>query len=222
MKVEIAKFIPSELRREITLRLIDKKGIRPLAREIGVNPKSVYKYKQGTANPGDEVFSRVLALTQKEDSMFLNEYLEKVESKFSNALGAKINPDQILTQPDKNLKGGKDVKDGGKEGSSVGHKSTEESAEESTVVEGSTLEQVPTEEICDRVGVSDPFKRSKVDKIVGEINLASEIKLPELVEQTGLSTEAVEKYLDMLLSEEIIRRNSSGGYEVSDEVFRSS
>lgn len=222
MAIEIAKFIPSELRREVTLRLIEEKGIRPLAREIGVNPKSVYKYKEGTANPGDEVFSKVLALTQKEDSMFLNEYLEKIESQFLDALGSEIDPDKILTQSYEDAKGGKEVKDEGEEESSVDSRTTEESVEESAVVEGPTLEQVSTDEIFDRVGVSDPFKRTKLEKIVGAINLASEVNLPELVEQTGLSTEAVEKYLDMLLSEEIIRRNSSGGYQFSEEFFRSS
>ncbi len=77
MTNKLAKYIPQDMRLEIAQSVIENNGIRPLARKIDVNPKSVYKYKNGTSHPGDEIMAKILEIADRDDSVPLDKYLEK-------------------------------------------------------------------------------------------------------------------------------------------------
>lgn len=218
MSAELAKFIPSEIRLKIAQSVVKEKGIRPLAREIGVNPKSVYKYKEGTANPGDEVMSKILAVAEQEDSIKLEEYLEELKSEFLEALELSFEPKQILTGDSEEQKGVSEAKSPtAEEKKGVVQESTDRKPTEKSVDEKSTLAM---EEVYNRIGVKKPFNRSKVEKIIGSFSESSRPDLNEIVELSGLSEEATEKYLEKLASEKIVNRDSQNTYRLSVEIER--
>lgn len=218
MCAELAKFIPSEIRLKIAQSVVKEKGIRPLAREIGVNPKSVYKYKEGTANPGDEVMSKILAVAEQEDSIKLEEYLKELKSEFLEALELSFEPKQVLTGGPEEQKDVSEPKSPtAEEKKGVVQESTDQRATEKSVDEKSTL---TVEEVYNRIGVKKPFNRSKVEKIIGSFSESSRPNLNEIVELSGLSEEATEKYLEKLASEKIVNRDSQNTYSLSVEIER--
>ena len=83
---DIARFIPSDMRARITKDIIDIIGIRPLSKMIGVNPKTVYKYKQGTARPTDETMKRILAVMEEKNPELFRRYLDMLRISFTEAL----------------------------------------------------------------------------------------------------------------------------------------
>ncbi len=91
MDVEITKYIPSEKRLTIAQEVIQEKGIRPLARKLDVNPKSVYKYKNGNAYPGDEVMSKILSIAENDTEVDLNDHFNELREDFLSAVEAGVN-----------------------------------------------------------------------------------------------------------------------------------
>lgn len=212
MTLDIVKFIPPQLRLEITQKIIEENGIRPLAREIGVSPKSVYKYKRGEAHPRDEVMARILAIAKRDAPHLLDEVFDKLRNRFSNALESPIDPEKVLaTKPEEQTpsKPGP-LPSPGKKG--VDRKSTEEPSKRG--VDQKSTEGISFERVFARIGVSEAFNQSKVGKILESLS-EGKLNLSDLVEWTGLSTEAVEKYLEMLEAEEIVELTPSSNYKLS-------
>lgn len=209
--MDLAKFIPSEMRLELAREVIEKTGIRPLARKIEVNPKSVYKYKRGTSHPSDEIMSKIIAVAAQEDSVSLNEHLERLKGNFSNALESQIEPEEVLEPM------------GGEEDSTspslstkvdvVDQESTEQMEGQKSVVERST-EDIKFDELCDVMGVSTPFDRSKLEKFIGAFRESPKLGLNELIELSGLSESAVEKYIERMEAENFIKRDAEGNYQI--------
>lgn len=190
----LAKFLPPETRLRIAQSLINERGIRPLAREIGVNPKSVYKYKEGSANPGDEVMSKILAVAREEESVNLNKYLEELKNEFQNALELTFDPQDVLSESQEESKNtSKDTDE-----DSVDQRSTEKVPEKITDDERST-ESMTVNEIFDKINVTSPFNQKKVEKIINSFSENPNPGLEEISEITGLSDEALENYLEQLV-----------------------
>lgn len=215
--LKLVGFIPSGIRLEIAQEIIERMGIRPLAREIGVNPKSVYKYKHGSAHPGDEVMERILAVAKREDPDLVEKYMDKLREDFSSALGTSIEPKEILKTVEKeSAKGRPEVAHVSREGGVV-QKPTDRTSGGSGVAQEST-EEVTFDEICERMGVSIPFNRMKVKKILNALLEDPELSLGELVERTALSEGALDKYLEKMISEETVERVDSDVYRLLVEV----
>lgn len=216
MVSNLVKFIPSETRLEMAQKITKKMGIRPLARKIGLNPKSVYKYKQGAARPSDEVMVKLLAVAKQEDPSLLDEYLNRLREKFEDAMEVPINPKELL----RSEKIGEEKaisKTPSKKAKTVSQQSTEGEKSEASVVQEPT-ESLSIDDICETLDISGPFDRIKVEKIIDSLMEVSEINMEDLVESTNLSNDAVEKYLEKMEVKEFVERNPSGLYKLSVKV----
>ncbi len=209
--MDLAKFIPAEMRLELAQRVIEETGIRPLARQIDVNPKSVYKYKRGTSHPGDEIMEKILAVAAKEDSIPLNEYLERLRENFSEALGGSIDPQEVLGSGEGEPKSGPKEQT---ESGIVDQKSTEKPQKEEKGVGERPTDNIRFDELCDSMGVSTPFERSKLEKFVDAFSEFPEIDFDEIIELSGLSESAVEKYIDKMKSDGFIKETSEDSYQI--------
>ncbi len=198
---------------EIAQSVIEVKGIRPLAREIDVNPKSVFKYKKGNSHPGDEVMAKILAVADRDESVPLDEYLDRLSQEFSKAMERPIvSRDVVPEGVDEESTTSREST--GMEEKSVDRETTEEAGRPETVGK-QTTEEISFDELCERIGVSSPFNQSKVRKIMSALAEEGELGLTELVELTGLSGEAVEKYAEKLKSEGIVSESPSGEFTIS-------
>lgn len=208
MKLDIVKFIPSDMRLKITQEFIKEKGIRPLAREVDVNPKSVYKYKEGSSCPGDEVMEKILASIKKEDSELFEKNMGLLRDEFSSAVNEAMEVEEVLTS---GKKAEVSVDQEETERGVVGPEETETTGEEAGGHEPSG-EKLSVEKICDKIGVKSPFNRSKVQKILNALDEIQEPGVGDLVEETSLSEDAIEKYLEMLENEDFLEEVESGIY----------
>ncbi len=251
MNLELVKFVPPDIRLEIAQKIIQESGIRPLAREIEVDPKSVYKYKEGSSRPGDEVMSKLLALTKRDFPDMFDEYISKLDKSFSEALNSPIRPEEILSSGAGGFVGRRTVARKSTESTARGRvdrETTKKSVDqESTKKRGEpSVDREPTKEtgkgeaearteehtetskeiekelsfddLCDRIGVTNPFDRRKVEKIVDSFEEKPELSFSEIIELTGLSENAVEKYLDELTSEGLVKETSSESYKINTKI----
>lgn len=217
MVLDIAKFIPAEMRLEIAQKVIRVKGIRPLARELGVNPKSVYKYKQGTSHPTNEIMSKILAVADREESISLDIYYDTLRESFSSALDQEISAEKVLDLTEESSEVSHSTVEESKP-ASVGPKTTEKSEAEVSVGERSTDEVFSLDMLCEEIGVTTPFNRSKVKKVVGFLKETSGLNLTEIVDLTGLSMDAVERHLELMISKGFVADDSEDGYRLKVEV----
>lgn len=232
MIIELAKFIPSKMRLEIAQNVIEKKGIRPLAREVGVNPKSIYKYKHGNSHPSNEVMTKILAVAEREESIPLKDYIEKLEGDFSQAIESPIDVENILaseeeegekaSEQEKPTPAKEESVDRGATGEtsekeSVDEESTEEAESEETVDEEPT-EEVSLDEICEKIGVKDSFNQTKVQKIISTLVESPQININELIDMTNLSEDAIQKYLEDLVSEGLVKHTAEDKYHLTVDI----
>ncbi len=218
MTNKLAKYIPQDMRLEIAQSVIENNGIRPLARKIDVNPKSVYKYKNGTSHPGDEIMAKILEIADRDDSVPLDKYLEKLHDEFTNALESPLeleeNPEVEEEEPvaGEVESGPGEVEEKEEEAEeTVGSESTEEVDKARTVGVEST-ESLTNEKIYQKIGVTSPFNQTKVRKILEALTTDQQLSISEIVELTGLSEDAIEKYLEKMTNQELVT-------EVSDNTF---
>jgi len=219
MEVEITKYIPSEKRLAIAQEVVQEEGIRPLARKLDVNPKSVYKYKNGDAHPGDEVMSKILSIAEEDNEVDLGNHLSELREGFLSAIEAGIGDsasvekeEDTSTEPET----GKDSEDKSSE-DSVGSKSTEEE-ETSEGVDEETTETLDLDQICDKIGVDSPFNRTKVEKLIGAMEELQDPEIGELIEESNLSRGAVEKYLEKLRDEDLIELSNEETYKIKINI----
>jgi len=84
--MKIAGFVPWEMRVEMVREMVERMGIRPLSSSIGVNSKTVYKYKKGEAVPTDETLSRLLELLRERDPEVFWRYMGRLRKEFEEAM----------------------------------------------------------------------------------------------------------------------------------------
>ncbi len=219
MEVEITKYIPSDKRLAIAQEVVEEEGIRPLARQLDVNPKSVYKYKKGNAHPGDEVMSKILSIAEEDTEIDLDEHLDELREDFLSALesrkgemGAEEESEDTSTESGT----GKDSEEVSKE-DSVGPESTEEKESPESVDE-KTTESLDLDEICDKIDVTSPFNRTKVEKLLGAMKELENPEIEELIEESNLSRGAVEKYLERLQGKDLIDKSNEGTYNIKINI----
>lgn len=208
MGIQIAKFIPAEMRSEIVQELIDEVGIRPLSRKIEVNPKTVYNYKHGTAKPGDETMRKILVVMKEDWSDLLKKHLERLQTEFSNALESPIEPEEIPVE--------KEVKPEKPPARPL--EEVKRSPSEPVARRPTPKPKVPIEEIFDKIGVSTPFERMKAKNFLNAVREVRELSIEDIIERSGLSREAVEKYLETLSSEDLVEEDPPGAYTLTIEI----
>lgn len=231
MPINLTKFIPPKTRLEIAQKVIEEKGIRPLAREIDVNPKSVYKYKKGSSSPGDEVMSKILLIASQEGTVPLEDYLEQLKKEFLHSLEQPIKPEKAPEEKQKEKPTAPEPTEVSKEEqeqavvqettpTAVDQKETTEPSAETTqpTVDKKPTEKISLQEIINRTGVTDPFEQTKVEKIVQTISKEGELSFDEITELTGITEEATERYLDNLTTEKLIRQTNSNTYKLTVNI----
>ena len=218
MEVKITKYIPPERRLTIAQEVIQEEGIRPLARKLDVNPKSVYKYKNGNAHPGDEVMAKILSIAEEDTEVDLNYHFEDLREDFISSIEDSLDeltgsqqeedsstePEQIQTSEDASKE------------DTVGSEPTEEGDSEG-VDERSTM-SLSFDEICEKIGVTGPFNRSKVEKLFDAMEEVKNPNIDELVEESNLSRGAVENYLEKLRDNDIIDLSSEETYKIKINI----
>ncbi len=225
MTTKLTKYIPPNMRLEIAQDVIEEKGIRPLARKLDVNPKSVYKYKQGSAHPGDEVMTKILAAAGADEKISLQNYLENLREDFLDALEVDLDTTESIeeekeesTDQEGGAKESGEV-EGGTEGEeSVDQETTEEEERQSSVDEEPT-KKLRLGEVFTKIDVTKPFNQSKVEKILNTLNEEPNSTLEEIMDISNLSQEAVEKYLERMGSENLVTKNPQGSYKLIIEFF---
>lgn len=229
MVISLTKYIPPEVRLEIAQEVIEENGIRPLARKLDVNPKSVYKYKKGTSHPGDRVMSKILTVADGDEKIALSNYLENLRTDFLQALesdfdsdlsaereGQESSRDESVENKTEGME--VDQEESFEKEKGVVQESTEEDEKRSSVDEGST-EELGLNEVCERIGVSQPFNRSKVEKILDTLIEEPNSKVGEVMEISNLSRDAVEKYLEKLKEKDIIQESSDESYKLVTNIL---
>ena len=86
MGADIAKFMPSDMRIRVVQDVIMKMGIRPLSNAIGVNSKTVYKYKFGASCPTEGTMMRILMVLKERYPTLFKRYIDELRDNFSIAL----------------------------------------------------------------------------------------------------------------------------------------
>jgi hypothetical protein len=103
VQTDVAKFVPSHMRTRIVQDLIAEMGIRPLSNAIGVNSKTVYKYKHGTACPTDEKMAKILVIIQEKHPKLFEKYINELRESFLAAVGplpiSKVAPPEPQIAP---------------------------------------------------------------------------------------------------------------------------
>lgn len=235
MATKLTKYIPPNMRLEIAQDVIEEKGIRPLARKLDVNPKSVYKYKQGSAHPGDEVMAKILAAAGADEKIALRNYLENLREDFLDALEVDFDTTETieeekeeLTDQEGEAEESGEAEGGTEEEESVDQETTEGGSVVQETTEGekkqSSVDEEPTKklrlgDVFNKIDVTKPFNQSKVEKILNTLSEEPNSTLEEIMDISNLSQEAVEKYLERMESENLVTKNPQGSYKLVIEFF---
>jgi hypothetical protein len=179
VNMRIAGFVPSEMRVEMVREMVRKMGIRPLSNSIGVNSKTVYKYKMGEAAPKDETLVRLLEVLRERDPEAFWGYVERLKGEFEEALLS--------------------LKEGGK-AERQGSPQPEESP--LPLEEGVELSRF---EIYERLGIENPSERVRLARILSFLSSVEEFRMEELVDRVMLSSEEVEGYLKKMVQHGVLK-----------------
>ncbi len=193
--MEIAKFVPSEMRMKIVRDIIEKIGIRPVSNSVGVNSKTVYKYKLREAVPKDETFAKLLELLRERDPPTFDKYVRELEREFFHALG-------LISATPKIGNGWRETP-----------LPPQARAEQKGEVKRSEIE-VSRFEIYERLGIQSPLERMGLAKILGILQGLREFRLEDLERKIILPRHVVEKYVEMLVKHGYLRETPRGTYEV--------
>ena len=199
----IAKFVPSDMRARIVKEMIGEMGIRPLSNAIGVNPKTVYKYKNGEALPKDETFAKILGVAREKYPTLFDKYVDELRESFSVALkfplvlgAARVKepkrvPRQALPPP---------------------------LAEPEPKIELPRPKEVTKFEVYGRLGVSSPLDRMKLAKILGALRGMHTFGVADIARESNLPAAIVEKYTRMLAGAGYAEKISPGTYRLKVKI----
>lgn len=183
--MKIAGFFPSEMRVEMVREMVEKMGIRPVSNSIGVNSKTVYKYKLGEAVPRDETLVRLLEVLRERDPGTFWMYVEKLQKGFEEALSS--------------LRGGEEPR------------APQGETPPPLLEEGAEISRF---EVYERLGIENPSERVRLARILSFLATCNEFRAEELEERVMLPAEEVEDYLKKLAQHGILERAKSGIYRV--------
>jgi hypothetical protein len=197
----LAKFMPLNMRTRIVQELIAEMGIRPLSNALGVNSKTVYKYKFGSSRPTEDTMTRVLAVAKEKYPAIFDKYIEELRDNFSVALNNLPNLElQSIEEPVATVK-----------------------SQPSEVLEQETRVERPTEAtkftIYEKLGVPNPSDRMKLAKILAIMQGMESFALPDVVQKSNFSLDIVKIYADKLLEAGYIEKISDDNYRLTVKVL---
>ena len=204
MSANIAKFIPSDMRMRIVRDMITEMGIRPLSNAIGVNSKTVYKYKFGGSCPSDETMMRILMVLKERYPNLFKKYIDELQDNFSVALD--ILP-KSEAQPVETA--------------------------EVTVPEAEKLQQpsvsereIPIERatevtkfvIYEDLEVSNPSDRMKLARILAVMQGMQTFSSEDIEQKSSFPSDIVQKYVAMLVKAGYVGEISPNTYQLRTKI----
>lgn len=214
-EMKLTKFIPDKMRSEMVQELINEMGIRPLSRKIEVNPKTVYNYRHGASNPGDETMAKILIVMKENTPEILEKYLKKLQDEFSKAIEPPIEPSQLEPSKEEEQPSPKKAPPSEESGESVSEEPTE------PVDRGSTPQrEVSINEIFEELGAANPFDKMKVKNFLNPLRENEELSMDEIIEESGLSREVIEKHLETLTNRNRVEETSPGNYTLKVKILK--
>lgn len=196
----VAKFMPLDMRTRIVQELIAEMGIRPLSNAIGVNSKTVYKYKFGSSCPTEDTMIRVLAVAKEKNPTLFNKYIEELRNNFSVALNNLPNLElQSIEEPVASVK-----------------------SQPSVILEHEIHVERPTEitkfAIYEKLGISNPSDRMKLAKILAIMQGMESFTLSDIAQKSNFTLETIEKYTDMLFKAGYVEKTSDDNHRLAVKV----
>ncbi|KUO41011.1 MAG: hypothetical protein AVW06_04860 [Hadesarchaea archaeon DG-33-1] len=203
MGADIAKFMPSDMRIRVVQNVIMEMGIRPLSNAIGVNSKTVYKYKFGASCPTDETMMRILMVLKERYPTLFKRYIDELRDNFSIALDIlpKLEAQPLATS-----------------GITV---PKAEKLPRSIVPERKPVEraaEVTKFAIYRDLGVSNPSDRMKLAKILVIMQGMQTFTLSDITKKSSVPPDIVEKYADMLIKAGYVREISHNTYQIRTKI----
>jgi DNA-binding MarR family transcriptional regulator len=200
MSEGVAKFMPPDMRTRIVQELIAEMGIRPLSNAIGVNSKTVYRYKFGSSCPTEDTMMRVLAVAKEKNPALFNKYIEELRDNFSVALNNLPNLElQSIEEPAAPVKS-----------------QPSEILEQEIRVERPTAATKFT--IYEKLGVSNPSDRMKLVKILAIMQGMESFTLSDIAQKSNFTLETIEKYTDMLFKAGYVEKTSDDNHRLAVKV----
>lgn len=203
MSADIAKFMPSDMRMRIVQDVITEMGIRPLSNAIGVNSKTVYKYKFGASCPSDETMMKILVVLKERYPTLFKRYIDELQDNFSIALD--ILP-KSEAQP---VKTAEIVHEGEKE-------------QQPSVSEREIPVERPTEVIkfavYEDLEVSNPSDRMKLAKILAVMQGMQTFTLEDIAQKSSFPSDIVQKYVAMLVKAGYVGEISPNTYQMKVKI----
>jgi hypothetical protein len=203
--VNIAKFIPSEMRARMVQDIIAEMGIRPLSNALGVNSKTVYKYKCGQSCPTDEKMTKILAVMKEKYPALLMKYVDELRNDFLAALKSVPTETEITI--------------------TSRHEAPEKPEPESkmktrrlTGKPGLEPTEVTKFEIYERLGLSNPIDRILLAKILAPMQGMQTFSIADLANKSNVPQDVVEEYVGRLAEFGYIRKNSRGEYQLAAKI----
>jgi len=204
MGADIAKFMPSDMRTRIVQGLIAEMGIRPLSNAIGVNSKTVYKYKFGSSCPTDETMMKILAVVKEKYPTLLKRYIDELQNDFSGAID--ILPKLEVRPAEKPRKAVPRVK----------KLQRPEVQKHEIPVEKATEATKFT--IYENLGVSNPSDRMTLAKILAVMQGMQMFALADVAQKSNIPLDIVKKYADMLVKAGYVEKTSSNTCRLAVKV----
>jgi len=203
MSADITKFMPSDMRTRIVQDLIAEMGIRPLSNAIGVNSKTVYKYKFGSSCPTDETMMRILAVVKDEYPSLLKRYVDELRDNFSVALD--ILPKLGVRPIEKPRAAVPKVK-----------MLRPEVQKREVPVERAA--EATKFAIYENLGVSNPSDRMTLAKILAVMRGMQIFALADVAQKSNAPLDIVKKYTDMLVKAGYAEKTSRDIYQLTVKV----
>ena len=200
MSADLAKFMPSDMRTRIVQDLITEMGIRPLSNAIGVNSKTVYKYKLGSSCPTDGTMMRIVEVVKERYPSLLKRYIDELQDDFSVALDIlqklevrPIEKPRAAVPKVKKLQRPKVQK----------HEVPVERATETTKFT-----------IYENLGVSNPSDRMTLAKILAVMQGMQIFALADVAQKSNIPLDIIKKYADMLIKGGYAEKTSRDTYRL--------
>jgi hypothetical protein len=204
MSADIAKFMPSDMRTRIVRDLIAGMGIRPLSNAIGVNSKTVYKYKCELSCPTDETMMKILAVVKEKYPGLLKRYIDELRGDFSDALDILS---ELEARPMEKL---------GVVTSKVKKLQRPEMPKHRVPVKRAIEATKFT--IYENLGISNPPDRMTLARILAVMQGMQIFALADVAQKSNVPMDVVKKYADMLVKAGYVREITQNTYRLTIKV----
>lgn len=206
VEVDIAKFIPLDMRARMVQDVIAEMGIRPLSNAIGVNSKTVYKYKCGSSCPANETMAEILMLMREKYPSLLERYIDELRNNFSVALEALLT---LKVQPIKEPRVTLRTK------STQRQRQPKMEKREPTPKEATEVTKFV---IYESLGLSNPADRMTLAKILAVMQGAQTFNTADIAQKSNISQDLVDRYTNMLVEAGHVEKISSGAYRLAVRI----